>query len=147
HSYSFFTNSFVGSLVQRVNRFARSFERLSDNLIWSVMPLAVKVVSVFVVVLFINRWMAFIILVWALLFLIFNISLSNWKLKYDVKVAEIDSKATGYLADTLTNQNTVSLFGGFLKESQGFKKVTGEQAAMTRFTWTLDSVIEGGQHL
>src|SRR6185436_9696847 len=31
HSYGFFTNNFVGALVQRVNRFARAFERLSDN--------------------------------------------------------------------------------------------------------------------
>src|SRR6266404_829909 len=28
HSYGFFTNNFVGSLVQRVNRFGRAFERL-----------------------------------------------------------------------------------------------------------------------
>src|SRR3989344_6546101 len=31
HSYSFFSNNFTGSLVQRVNRFARAFETLSDR--------------------------------------------------------------------------------------------------------------------
>ena len=55
HSYSFFTNSFAGSLVQKVNRFARAFETLSDRLIWDVLPLIVRVISVLVVVFFINK--------------------------------------------------------------------------------------------
>lgn len=146
HSYSFFANNFVGSLVQKVNRFTRAFERLSDNLIWNFLPLTVKLVAIFVVVFFINKWMAFIIIIWAIVFLLFNIIFSSWKLRYDVKVAEIDSKTTGYLADTLTNQNTVSLFDKLQKESEGFKQITNKQARLTRFTWTLDSVIEGGQH-
>lgn len=145
HSYSFFTNNFVGSLVQRVNRFTRAFERLSDNLSWTLLPLAVKLISIFIVVSFINIWMALIILIWASIFLLFNITFSNWKLKYDLRVAEIDSKTTGYLADTLTNQNTISLFNGFRHEVEGFKKVTNEQARLTKFTWSLDAVIEGGQ--
>lgn len=146
HSYSFFTNNFVGSLVQKVNRFARAFERLSDNLVWNLLPLAVKLVAIFVVVSLINQWMAIVILIWAAAFLLFNITFSNWKLQYDVKVAEIDSKTTGYLADTLTNQNNISLFAAFKKESEGYKGITNEQARMTKFTWSLDAIIEAGQH-
>ena len=54
HSYSFFTNNFTGSLVQRVNRFARAFETLGDRLTWEVLPLIVKIISVITVVSFIN---------------------------------------------------------------------------------------------
>lgn len=145
HSYSFFTNSFAGSLVQRVNRFARAFETLSDRLIWDVLPLVVRVISVLVVVFFINKWITLIIFVWVVVFLLFNIIFSRWKLKYDIKVAEIDSKTTGYLADTIANQNNVQLFNGFNFESQGYKKITGEQAKVTKFAWNLDSVMEAGQ--
>ncbi len=145
HSYSFFASNFVGSLVQKVNRFARAFERLSDNFTWNLLPLLVRVVSIIIVVLFINRWIALVILIWMAIFLSFNIVFSKWKLKYDIKVAEIDSKATGYLADTITNQNTISLFSGLNQERLGYKKVTDEQAKITRFAWNLDAVIEGGQ--
>ncbi len=145
HSYSFFTNNFVGSLVQRVNRFARAYERLSDHLIWDILPLLVRTISIFIIVLFINETIAVVILGWAVIYLLFNITFSNWKLKYDLKVAEIDSKTTGYLADTLTNQNTIQLFNGFIYESQGFKNVTNEQAKLTKFTWSLDALINGGQ--
>lgn len=145
HSYSFFSNSFTGSLVQRVNRFARAFERLSDHLTWDLLPLTVKVISIFIVVLFVNKWIALIILIWAATFLTFNIIFSRWKLKYDIMVAEIDSKSTGYLADTITNQNTIQLFDSFKNESEGYKNVTNEQAKSTRFTWNLSAAIEAGQ--
>ena len=145
HSYSFFTNSFAGSLVQKVNRFARAFERITDDLIWNLLPLAVRVISILIVVFFINKWIALIILLWTIAFLSFNITFSRWKLKYDIKAAEIDSRATGYLSDTITNQNTIQLFNGFENESQGYKKVTNEQAKITIFAWNLDAVVEGGQ--
>jgi ATP-binding cassette subfamily B protein len=75
----------------------------------------------------------------------FNIGFSLWKIKYDLKVAEVDSKATAYLADTITNQNTVSLFARLGFESQGYKKVTNEQADITRLNWNLTNVLEAGQ--
>jgi len=145
HSYSFFVNNFAGSLVQKVNRFARAFERITDNLIWNLLPLAVRVISILIVVFFINKWISLVILIWTIIFLSFNITFSRWKLKYDIQAAEIDSVATGYLADTIANQNNIQLFNGFNFESKGYKKVTNDQAKITNFAWNLDAIIEGGQ--
>ena len=92
HSYSFFSNNFTGSLTQRVNRFARSFETLSDRIIWDVLPLFIRMISIIVIVSLINKWIALVILVWVSIFLLFNILFSRWKLKYDILVAEVDSK-------------------------------------------------------
>ena len=145
HSYSFFVNNFAGSLVQKVNRFARAFERITDDLVWNLLPLAVRVISIIIVLFFINIWIDLILTVWIIIFLTFNITFSRWKLKYDIKAAEIDSIATGYLADTIANQNNVQLFNGYRFESKGYKKVTDEQARTTRFAWNMDAIIEGGQ--
>ena len=144
HSYTFFANSFAGSLVQKVNRFSRSFERISDDLIWNLLPLFVRIISIVFVLFFINKWLDLVLVIWILVFLSFNIGFSRWKLKYDIKAAAMDSVATGYLADTIGNQNTVQLFNGYNFESKGYKKVTNEQAA-TMLAWNLDAVIEGGQ--
>lgn len=145
HSYTFFANNFVGSLVQRVNRFGRSFERLSDNFIWNLLPLFVRVFSILAVLFFINKWIDLVVLIWITVFISFNVLFSKWKLKYDIKAAEVDSKTTGYLADTITNQNTISLFSGLPFEKEGYKNVTQEQAMLTRFTWNLDSVVNAVQ--
>lgn len=147
HSYGFFTNNFTGSMVQRVNRFARSFERIADQVFWDMLSLAIRVTSIIIVVYFINQLVALVILIWALVFVAFNIFFSMWKIKYDLKVAEADSRATGYLSDTITNQNAVSLFARFNFESEGYKNVTDQQAKITRFNWNLSAIIEAGQAL
>ncbi len=147
HSYSFFTNTFSGSLVQKLNRAARSYERLSDRLLWDFIPLLVKIVAVFIVVFSINRWLAIMILSWAVIFLGFSIISSWWKVKYDVAAAEADSKTTAHLADTLTNQNTISLFNGLLFEKKGFKKVTDKQASVSLLAWHYGAVLNAVQSL
>lgn len=147
HSYGFFTNNFTGGLVQKVNRFARAFERLSDRIIWDMMSLAIKMTSIIVVVFFINRLASLVIFIWAVVFIAFNVFFSFWKIKYDIEVASADSKSTAYLADTITNQNTVSLFARLGFESLNYKKVTDYQAQITRFNWNLSSYIEAGQSL
>ena len=145
HSYGFFANNFVGSLVQRVNRFGRAFERLTDHAIWHLLPLIVRICSVLIVLFFINVWIDLVVLLWIAIFLSFNIIFSRWKLKYDIKAAQIDSRATGYLADTVTNQNTIVLFNGVQREKRGYKKITGEQASLQRFRWNLDAIVNGTQ--
>jgi ATP-binding cassette subfamily B protein len=145
HSYGFFSNNFTGSLTQRVNRFARAFENLTDRLVFNVWPLFVQVGVILIVVVFIKPVLALILSIWAVLLLAFNIIFAQWKFKYDIRAAEADSKTTGFLSDTITNHNTIQLFTSFLRESIGFKKVTNEQANITRFTWNLDMILESVQ--
>lgn len=147
HSYNFFSNNFTGSIVQKVNRFARSFDILFDKIIWDIIPLTVKILSIIVIVSFINKWIALVVVGWVLIFVAFNVIFSSWKLKYDILVAQTDSKTTAYLADTITNQNTIQLFGGYRFESKGFKKITNEQARITKINWNLDSLMAAFQSL
>lgn len=145
HSYSFFVNNFTGSLVQKVNRFARAFDMLSDYFNWNILALFTRIILITGVVFFINKWIALAFLIWVIILLGFNIVFSRWKLKYDIKVAEIDSKTTGYLADTITNQNTIQLFSGLKFESAGFKKVSNDQARASKLSWNLNSIAEAIQ--
>ncbi|HBV01299.1 MAG TPA: ABC transporter ATP-binding protein [Candidatus Taylorbacteria bacterium] len=145
HSFSFFNNNFTGSLVQRVNRFARAFDRLADKVIWQVIPLFLKIVGVGVVLYLYKPAIALIMLCWALLFLLFNYLVSIWKLKYDIRVSEADSKTTGVLADTITNHTTVQLFTGTVYESRNFRKVTEHQARTHKLSLDISSFVEAGQ--
>ena len=147
HSFSFFNNNFTGSLVQRVNRFARAFDRLSDKIIWNVIPLVVKIIGVGIVLYFYKPIMALIMLAWSLLFLLFNYLVSIWKLKYDIRVSEADSKTSGVLADTITNHNTVQLFTAISDESRNFRKVTEHQAHAHKISLDISSFVEAGQAL
>ncbi len=60
-------------------------------------------------------------------------------------MAESDSKTTGYLSDSITNNNAVSLFTSLDYESRAFKDVTNDQANKTRFSWYLSDIIDAVQ--
>src|SRR3989338_2751841 len=141
HSYAFYANNFTGSLVQRVNRFARAFETLADRIIFDVLPLFFQISGVCVVLWFTNPVITYVLLVWIFIFLSFNYVFSRWKLKYDVKRASVDSFTTGVLSDAVSNQNNIQLFTGSKFESGYFKKVTDDQATLTKFVWNL----QGGE--
>lgn len=147
HSYAFYADSFTGSLVQRVNRFARAFETLADRITYDILTLAVHIVGVCIVLWFINPLITTVLIVWVAIFLGFNYIFSRWKLKYDLKRAELDSFTTGVLSDSVTNQNTIQLFTGSRFESKYFRDVTGDQARLTRFVWNLQAVVDTVQSL
>lgn len=145
HSYSFFTNTFVGSLVQKVNRLARSFETFADRMYWDLLPLAIRVAGITIALWFFHPLIALVMVVWTFVFIAVNYAFALWKLKYDIARAEKDSESTGVLADAITNQNTIQLFTGKPHEIGRFRKVTEEQFEITRFTWDLRSIIEAIQ--
>lgn len=145
HSYSFFTNNFTGSLVQRINRFARSFDRLSDRVIWNVIPIAVHIVGISIVLYYINPIITLVLVFWVLVFMGFNFFFSRWKLKYNIRSAEADSRTTAVLSDNVTNHNTIQLFTGADIEREGFKEVTDEQTKISSLTWNISGVVDAVQ--
>ncbi len=145
HSYTFFANNFSGSLVQRVSRFSRAFENICDSIAFSLIPLIVTVVGSILVTWSIAPIISVVIICWVIVNTIFSISFSTWKLKYDTAVAAADSLTTGYLADTITNNNAVSFFTGKDFESVGFKKVSNEQSKKQLFSWRLGDLVDAVQ--
>ncbi|MES2014544.1 MAG: ABC transporter ATP-binding protein [Patescibacteria group bacterium] len=145
HSYSFFANNFTGSLIQRVNRFARSFERLADSIVFNLIPLAVTTIGAIVVTFTIAPILALVIFVWIVVFFTLNYVFALWRVKYNIALAAADSKTTGVLADLLTNQNAITLFTTLRNESKFFADATLEQAQITRKTWNINSSFDATQ--
>lgn len=145
HSHTFFANSFTGSLVQRVSRFARSLEHLVDTFAFNIVPLSITIVGSIIVVWFIQPVLAYIIFAWIVIFTAFNFAFSIWKLKYDIASTAADSRTVGALADVIANQNPVELFAAHRDESERFKEVTNDQARATRTVWDLNTVVDAVQ--
>ena len=142
HSVSFFNNSFVGSLVKRVNRFYRSFEGLADIITWELGPLVIEVAAMIFVVWQQNVQIAVGILIWAIIYCVINYVFSIYKLPYDVKKANQETKTTGVLADTITNHANIKLFTGYSREVERFGVETDTLRRMRRFTWDLGNIFE-----
>ena len=147
HSFSYFNNNFVGSLVRRVNKFTTSFERMADKIIWNILQLAVYIISILIILFGRNPALGTIVLVWITVFLIINWVLSGYKMKYDVARSAAETKTTAVLADTITNNVNVKLFNGYARERKLYASVVEKVRSLRKLTWDLDAVFEGVQAL
>jgi len=147
HSFGFFHNNFVGSLVKRVNRFYRSFEGIADRLTWDLLPVTVNVVTIAIVLSFRNILFGIIILIWVAVYVGINILFSRYKWKYDVRRTEFDTKVTGFMADTMTNHSNVKLFTSFSRENKTFQALTKQLSDLRRMTWDMATGFEAVQSL
>lgn len=147
HSYTFFTNTFSGSMVQRINRFMRSFERVTDRVFYEIIPLIVKVTGICIVVWSIQPVLTIALLVWMVLFFIVSLLFSRWKIPYDIRTAAVESRASGALADSLSNHTTIQLFNRHTFESILFGAVNKEHTDTLRSKWNVMNVIDASQAL
>lgn len=145
HSYNFFSNNFTGSLVQKINRFTRAFERLADRFLMDIIPLVVKIVGASIVLSTIDKRIAIGIFVWVAVFLIVSFTFNKIKLKYDVIGAAVDSKASAALSDSISNHSAIQLFTGTKSESKRFGVVNEEFRKIFALRWNLGSAIDAVQ--
>ncbi|MEK7614915.1 MAG: ABC transporter ATP-binding protein [Patescibacteria group bacterium] len=147
HSYKFFSDNFAGSLVRKANRIERAFDNLTEQVLWKFLPLSVIITGSTIVLFLRNPLLAIILIVWMIIFFGINIWYSVWKLPYEVTRTELDSEATGVLADSITNAITTKLFTGVEHEKSLYKEVTERVRKMNTFIWNLNGVMEAVQSL
>lgn len=145
HSYRFFSNNFSGTLVRRVNKFSRSYEQVTDQFYWSIIPAILRIGGIIILLFFHFPTIAWILLVWTAVYIAFQYFFSKFKLPYDMERSSMDSKTSGFLADTITNHGNVQLFTGFKFEFGNFKKVTEKWFSVTKHSWRLGDVGEAIQ--
>lgn len=126
HSYRFFSDNFGGALVKKIQRLESSNISLWGSMIYKIIPMALFIIFVTVYLLFLNFWLGVILFVWSVLFVVINYYLALYKLKYDVLSANVDTRVTAFLSDTISNNINLKLFGSLARESGEFKKITHE---------------------
>ena len=135
HSYKFFTDNFAGSLVRKIGRLSRGFERILDESSYRFLPLVVVLIGTFIGLFLRFPVAAYIFVVWIILLIITNYFGARWKLKTDLKRNEIDSEVTGVASDIVSNINTVQLFTGDGFENQHFGEVKERWRRLQRKGW------------
>lgn len=120
HSFDFFNNTFVGSLVKKSQFFIWTFERVVGAIVEEFLPIALNCTLMIVILWWNNIWLGVGVLVWLIVFLAINVVFSRAKMPLDVKRSEASTKLSGLIADSVTNQSAVKLFNGFDREAKSF---------------------------
>ena len=137
HSNSFFANNFGGSLTQKINKYARAFEKLVDRLVNDGLPLVTRSLGTIVAIYTLVPKYAYILSVFCFVFLVTALIYTRFKLKYDIIAAQSDTKTTGALADSISNHSSIQLFAGHDYEIGRVGGVIQEQKKVTVFNWYL----------
>jgi ATP-binding cassette subfamily B protein len=146
HSYNFFNNNFVGSLVKKVGRLTRAFEGVMDNVFYELYPIALRGVIVMGVLFYMSPLLGIPVMIWSVIFIGFNYYVSLYKVeKYDTKRVKADTEVTASIADTITNNVNLKLFATLPYEKQRFDKVTEKWSRRTRTSWLFNDLIEAVQ--
>ncbi|WP_298610382.1 ABC transporter ATP-binding protein [uncultured Thiothrix sp.] len=135
--YRFFENNFAGSLVKQASRFIRSFESLTD---WLVFQLHSKILATGIALfLFFQQdpLLAAYFVVFIILFVAWNLGFSLWKLKYDERVAEWDSKLGGLYSDNISNIAVLKSFALESTEQAHVREAATTLYKKRRFAWIL----------
>jgi len=147
HSYQFFTSNFAGALTRRVARFSGSYENLHYAVVTQIFQALLYVVGISIVLTYKNVLLGNIVIFWVAVFIGLQWFLGKWQQPLRLARAEEDSNLTAALADSISNQNTITLFSGYQRE----EAIVGEAAkkyrvAQTR-SWQTSTMIYGVQGL
>lgn len=111
-SISFHTDRFGGSLVSQSTKLMGAFDRFWDMIVWSIVPMITTVLGSIVTLVFLGIWQyALFLLAYSAVFGIIVFLGSRFLAGRNRKEAAASTKSSGFLADMVTNVNTVKAFG------------------------------------
>ena len=120
-SMQFHNNRFSGSLVSQVNKFVSAYERFMDVLVWDVIPFLVTLIVSLAVLfvripLFAAGLLVLVIIYAVIVFLAFKKIIP-----LNLKMANSENRATGQLADSITNIISVKSYAKENYERRRFR--------------------------
>jgi ATP-binding cassette, subfamily B, bacterial len=145
HAYSFFSNNFTGSLVKRGGRFVDAFERIMDQCIFTIIPLAVRIAFIIITLCILNSTIGLSLLVWTATYLVIIYCFTIYKLQFEKQGAEADSALSGFLADTITNSTNIKLTSAREREYVSFQNLAEKRKKISVFTWDLSAYVDAIQ--
>lgn len=135
---NFHANRFGGSLVSQSSKLIGSFERFWDIIIWSIVPMLTTLVGSIVTLMILGLWQySIFLIIYAFAFAIVVLVCSRKFLNdRNRKEAEAANENSGFLADMVTNINTVKAFGREKYEQRRAESTINKwYRASTRLKW------------
>lgn len=121
-SYRFYSNRFGGSLVNQVNKFSGSFQRLADTLIWSLYKLVIAFVFTALLLIKVAPLYVLVLTTFTIIYVVVLFKLKRNERPYNEKWSSLETIRTGQLADSITNVLAVKAFAQEPLEKSLYKK-------------------------
>lgn len=135
HSYTFFSNAFVGGLVAKTRRFVAAFEILHDQFIFHIWMNGIALSSS-LLVLWHQSWvLGAAFFAWLAFYSLLIRFMVKWQIPKSLDSAQADTETTSKYADIVTNILTIKMFGRGKKEEKEFAEETDNQEKKRTAAW------------
>ncbi|MBU2213757.1 ABC transporter ATP-binding protein/permease [Patescibacteria group bacterium] len=145
HSYNFFVGSFTGSLVAKAKRFARSYERIHDRVVFDFWFIGIQLLGVIVVLATIMPKLSLFFFFWCVFYCSMSYAFARFRVRFDLKTATADSAVTGELSDIITNILNVKMFTSGKREMKRFGEATHAEYRARSTAWNIGNVFHAMQ--
>lgn len=125
-SMDFHANNFTGSLVSQTNKLQAGYVRISDTMVYQVLPMLSGIVVASVILLPRAPLFSLALGLFSAGFLFVSVKVSRPVRRLSAQAAEAESKQTGYLADAITNAMAIKSFARSAYERKRFATATAE---------------------
>jgi len=139
--YIFFQNEFSGTLLKKGHKFIDNFEAVTDWFFFNGLTNFLAIFSGFIVFYLQDKYLATIFLLWSITYLLLSGGAFLWKMKFDKRVTQADSKVGGLYADTFSNVFTVKTSGIEDSEKKTLKKGLDDWYGKMKISWLISSAI------
>lgn len=147
HSHRFFTSNFSGALQRKVGRYSLSFDSVFDTFISNFLSTAIFAAGSIFILSQRSVYLGLGIVVWVIVFIYIQTLLAKLRQPLRVERAKSETKLSGALSDSITNQPTVSQFAAEAHERKILGDALKDWYRATMRTNRADIIIWGAQGL
>jgi ATP-binding cassette subfamily B protein len=108
HSSNYFDNRFAGAITSKVSNASEGIRRIMSIVSWNLYPVIVNILASLVLAFSVNYQFAVILIVWAIIFISFNVFAVLNKRKHSIAYANSVSALRGQMVDITTNVKAVN---------------------------------------
>ncbi len=127
----------TGGVSRDIERGARGISFLLNFMVFNILPTLVEIALIAAVLLLsFNVWFALIPFATAVIYIVFTLVVTEWRMQFRRRMNEMDSKANTRAIDSLLNYETVKYFGNEDFEARRYDEnlAVWEQAAIRNQT-------------
>lgn len=144
-SHGFHTSHKTGSLISRLVRAGGATERMTDVIVFNVMPLVFQLVVVISSLIYFDWISAVVIAGTVVIFIGYSYFLQVIRTKATLEANEAEDREKGFISDVFTNVESIKYFGKENWIRKRFEKISDITQILTLKNWDYHRWTEAGQ--
>lgn len=142
HDYTFFSNRFAGSLLNKIRNVISGVDTFVHDWLWSILSIIVSVVVTFYFLFTVDIWLGISFVFFLVILILVNMWLSPEKRRRSQDQAALGSKISGRVADIFSNASVIRQYVGAQSEIQAVKNLSSQWFGAMQRSWSYSEMTQ-----